>query len=187
MCRTRCGGAEHEGGLGDACMTVSPLLTPLGDWVTGDNDSDGILNPIDNCKLTANPGQEDGDSDGPGDVCDNCPVTANPEQEDLNLDGIGDVCDPDIDEDGAPNGSDNCPGAPNPGQEDGDLDGVGDTCDNCIAIPNPAQTDSDSDGIGDACDPQPIPAAAFWALAVYAGFLLVAARRALRRRRIGRD
>jgi hypothetical protein len=82
----------------------------------GDADSDTVLDPVDNCLLVANSGQEDADLDGLGDACDNCPTVANPDQADGDSDGVGNVCD-------------NCPNVPNPGQEDADGDGIGDACD----------------------------------------------------------
>lgn len=43
-----------------------------------DSDGDGVDDPVDNCPLDANPGQEDGDGDGIGDVCDYCPASPDP-------------------------------------------------------------------------------------------------------------
>jgi hypothetical protein len=57
-----------------------------------DTDNDGVPDGVDNCRTTANAGQEDGDGDGVGDACDNCPTIANAGQEDEDNDGIGDVC-----------------------------------------------------------------------------------------------
>jgi hypothetical protein len=107
-----------------------------------DADADGVLDGTDNCRVVANPGQEDGDGDGAGDACDNCAGAANAAQEDADGDGLGDACD-------------NCRAASNLAQADADGDGFGDVCDNCINAPNPGQEDGDGDGIGDACQPAP--------------------------------
>lgn len=116
---------------------VAILVTPI------DTDGDGIGDPTDNCRLTANPTQADTDGDGVGDVCDNCPLTANPTQLDGDGDGVGDGCD-------------NCPLVGNPLQGDYDGDGRGDGCDNCVTNFNPTQIDTDNDGFGDACDICPL-------------------------------
>lgn len=141
-----------------------------------DQDSDGLLDPNDNCPNVFNPLQENGDGDlwgdgcdncpedpndnqvdtdaeGLGDDCDNCPEDPNPDQEDLDEDGEGDACDEDDDGDGAPDDEDTCPIDYNPDQLDTDADGLGDICDNCPEDPNPDQVDLDGDGEGDACDP----------------------------------
>lgn len=122
-----------DGGAAAACS---------GDKTTAcnaDDDSDGVVNGIDNCPMKANPLQTDGDHDGVGDACDNCLGTANPNQLDTDSDGLGDMCD-------------DCPSVGDPGQADGDGDGRGDACDNCAMVSNPAQTDTDGDRLGDACD-----------------------------------
>jgi predicted extracellular nuclease len=107
---------------------TSSALHPCG--APADTDGDGILDDVDNCPYTPNPGQEDGDGDGVGDACDACP--ADPEN-DADGDGVcGDV--------------DNCPYAYNPGQEDSDGDGVGDACE---IVPTPViinEVDSDTPG-----------------------------------------
>lgn len=59
---------------------------------TLDNDSDGIMNPLDLCPDDYDPNQDDRDFDLIGDVCDNCPDHYNPDQEDDDNDDIGDVC-----------------------------------------------------------------------------------------------
>jgi subtilisin family serine protease len=133
----------------------------------GDSDGDGVLDGVDNCPATYNPGQEnnvhpatpagdaceDYDSDGVYDDTDNCPDAPNPGQGDADGDGVGDACD-------------NCPADSNPDQIDTDDDTLGDVCDpdddndgiddgvdNCPLVANPGQEDSDGDGVGDACEP----------------------------------
>jgi len=102
-----------------------------------DEDSDGVIDGIDNCENMYNPDQEDADSDLVGDSCDNCIVQYNPFQEDDDSDGSGDSCDV-------------CPGFDDSSDYDDDL--VPDSCDNCPYRYNPSQADSNFDGIGDACD-----------------------------------
>jgi hypothetical protein len=70
------------------------------DAAVSDFDKDYILDNMDNCPYTANPGQEDIDSDGVGDPCDNCKSNSNPDQLDTDHDGRGNVCDDDDDNDG---------------------------------------------------------------------------------------
>ena len=77
---------------------------------SGDNDSDGICDDVDNCPNDYNPNQADCDSDGIGDVCDL-------DTQDRDGDGIDDYCD-------------NCGDVKNVQQLDADTDEVGDLCDN---------------------------------------------------------
>jgi len=79
-----------------------------------------------------NNNNSDNDSDGDGivDSVDNCPNTSNPGQEDYNNDNIGDSCDEsDIDADGVVFYQDNSPNHYNPAQEDVNNDGIGDWSD----------------------------------------------------------
>jgi len=72
---------------GDDC-TVDVCVTGTGctySHVPDDDDCDGILNAVDNCRYTVNPDQADGDVDLIGDVCDNCPADSNPGQEDSDF------------------------------------------------------------------------------------------------------
>lgn len=74
--------------LARASLATAYSVSQASDW-----DMDGVDNELDNCTLTANPGQDDSDGDGLGDVCDNCPFNYNPDQIDENGDGVGDECD----------------------------------------------------------------------------------------------
>ncbi len=103
------------------------IQEPLLLLACSDSDGDGACDDVDNCPVSANPGQEDGDGDGIGDLCDNCPLTANTDQLDTDGDGIGDTCD-------------NCTATANNDQLDTDGDSLGDACD----------TDDDNDGLDDA-------------------------------------
>ena len=156
---TPCNSTDGTCGPDDPDGIQEPLLLLACD----DADGDGVCNDVDNCLLTANPGQEDIDEDGIGDACDNCVNTANSGQLDSDSDGIGDACDNcvstpnsdqlDTDGDGIGDACDNCVSTPNFDQLDIDADGIGDACDNCVSTVNPDQLDTDSDGIGDVCDP----------------------------------
>ena len=61
-----------------------------------DTDGDGVFDDIDNCPVTANPGQENNDPDTFGNVCDNCTLVANADQRDTDADGYGNICDADL-------------------------------------------------------------------------------------------
>ncbi|MBX3279585.1 MAG: putative Ig domain-containing protein [Acidobacteria bacterium] len=54
----------------NATAALNGLGSDIGAYELRDTDSDGILDSIDNCPLTANPDQADADNDGKGDVCD---------------------------------------------------------------------------------------------------------------------
>jgi predicted extracellular nuclease len=94
-------GAEHSRGNADAPFAFdansnTPLRSADHDglalFIMSDSDADGVPDDQDNCRTTANPGQEDLDGDGVGDACDNCPTTPNPQQLDADHDGVGDEC-----------------------------------------------------------------------------------------------
>ncbi len=94
-------GLEHVRGNADAPDTYrndpnTALRTSDHDglalFVMSDFDADGAADDVDNCRVTANPGQEDVDGDGVGDSCDNCPTTPNPLQLDADHDGVADEC-----------------------------------------------------------------------------------------------
>ncbi len=63
------------------------MLQPEG---CDDGDGDGVCDDVDNCLLTANPGQEDTDGDGIGDACDSCPLVDNNSAVDTDGDGLTD-------------------------------------------------------------------------------------------------
>lgn len=78
-------------------------LDPRDAALITDTDLDGLADIVDNCPITANPGQEDDDADGVGNVCDNCTIIANADQRDTDADNFGNVCDVDLNNDGAVN------------------------------------------------------------------------------------
>jgi hypothetical protein len=67
-------------------------LNGVPDNCQADSDSDGVIDPCDDCPANQDPGQLDAEGDGVGDACDNCPTLANPDQADCNNDGTGDTC-----------------------------------------------------------------------------------------------
>jgi len=141
---------------------------------SGDTDSDGLTDDLDNCPDTPN-GPDGGtcikgtlgascgkhsDCHLPcGEVYPNCQTCGfcSMDQENTDKentppgDELGDVCDDDDDNDGYPDVSDDCPLDYDQGQ-DGDSDGVDDVCDNCINDANSNQGDWDCDGAGDVCE-----------------------------------
>ena len=132
-----CAGAANAGQ--ENSDATADLNDGLGDACDLDADNDGLSNDEDNCRLVANPSQEDDDDDGAGDACDVCNGFRNVNQADADQDGRGDGCD-------------NCPTVANNNQADGDDDFVGDACDNCVAIANRGQQNNESDLLGDVCD-----------------------------------
>jgi hypothetical protein len=130
-----------------------------------DSDGDGVIDSVDNCPQTPNPGQDDFDNDNLGDACDNCPNDANPGQSDVDGDGVGNACDncaadanadqSDVDFDDVGDVCDICPFDANSDQSNVDGDGFGDACDNCPVNANTGQLDGDGDGFGDVCDDCP--------------------------------
>jgi len=96
---------------------------------SGDFDTDGTENYLDNCVFEPNSDQSDVDADNRGDICDNCPDVSNYDQKVTCGDGTaGDACQPDIDGDAVPDTCDNCPDDINPLQGDVDDNGIGNIC-----------------------------------------------------------
>jgi hypothetical protein len=97
-------------------------LIDAAEAVVDDQDSDGVLDSIDNCPAVANAGQLDMDGDLIGDVCDSCSFQFT---ESFDRDG-----------DGLPPSTDNCPDVINGNQLDADADGIGDACDPSPSTPD---------------------------------------------------
>ncbi|MBW2395503.1 MAG: thrombospondin type 3 repeat-containing protein [Deltaproteobacteria bacterium] len=147
------------------------------DALGGDQDGDGVCDPLDNCIFEANEKQLDSDRDGYGNRCDadvdnDCVVDqtdiqavidhfgsmAESTEYDLTDDGIVGVIDILIAINIA-TGSSPWPGfsakqtvCEEPDPADADGDGVADSWDNCTDVSNVSQADFDDDGFGDACD-----------------------------------
>ncbi len=111
------------------------IQEPLLLLACSDADGDGACDDVDNCPLTANPGQQDTDGDGIGDACDNCVNSANPSQLDSDNDGIGDVCD-------------SCATVDNNSTVDTDLDGLTDFIE-CLLGTDALDSDTDNDNLSD--------------------------------------
>ncbi len=133
------------------------------DCIDGDDDSDGVIDSLDNCPTKWNVGQDNSDTDLLGDACDpdddndgspdadDCEPT-NPAISPLAIevcDGLDNDCDaiPDgefLDTDGDREAD--CV------DSDDDDDTVPDLLDNCPLVANADQANLDGDGLGNVCD-----------------------------------
>ncbi|MBF0142970.1 MAG: tandem-95 repeat protein [Magnetococcales bacterium] len=128
----------------------------LGNACDGDDDGDGVLDPVDAVPLDKTESRDsdqdgigdnadvDDDGDGVADSADALPLNAE-ESVDTDGDGIGNNADNDDDGDGTPDASD---AFPLDRQESVDTDGDG--------IGNNTDTDDDGDGVADAVDSAPL-------------------------------
>lgn len=121
-----------EGDCNDASADIRPTATEICNGI--DDDCDALTDE--------DPQGVDSDLDLVQDMCDNCRLAANPGQEDVvHPNGIGDACD-DPDADIVADAIDNCADTPNTSQLDVDMDGPGDACDVCPAVYNPGQEEA---------------------------------------------
>ena len=146
------------------------------EFLTPDDDGDGVNNALDLCPETAptaavdpagcSDAQVDGDGDGvcdPGAVSigpsacggsDNCPVDPNPDQANQDGDALGDACDADDDNDGDSDtdeiacGSDPLDAAETCANVDTDNDQVADVVDVCPATVIPDGVPTSKRGLG---------------------------------------
>lgn len=162
----------------DPSETLDNDSDGIGNNSDPDDDNDGVLDVVDNCRLVANQNQQDFDGDGIGDVCDQdddndsyadyrdyYPYDASKfVAPDTDNDGTKDPWDTDDDNDGVLDINDAFPLDPTE-SSDVDHDGVGDNMDpdidgdgilnnldNCTFVRNPDQHDLDGDSAGDVCD-----------------------------------
>lgn len=176
------GSGEELGEDGVYFFIVTPATSSIRlvgcDELGGDQDGDGVCDPLDNCLDTANSGQLDSDHDGFGNLCDadvnnDCLLDISDVKEIIaNFLLTGESIEYDLNEDGIVNGGDLAlafsqvtdptqrRGPPGLAQRvcsedppsDADEDGIPDVLDSCIFVSNPTQEDFDDDGFGDACD-----------------------------------
>ncbi len=64
----------NENALFNESGDISAINPVLEEQFTNDEDSDGVVNIIDNCPSVPNPSQTDRDGDGVGDACDECDI-----------------------------------------------------------------------------------------------------------------
>ncbi|MFT7624226.1 MAG: endoglucanase [Myxococcota bacterium] len=172
-CAPSCAGREcGVDGCGNPCGVCDPadfcgepicVEGQCAEAIPTDLDSDGLLDPCDECPLDTD---NDADKDGICGDIDNCVFDKNSDQVDTDQDGRGDICDPDDDGDQILDEDDNCPWTQNAAQADTDGDLFGNVCDpdddddlvmdekdNCPLVANTLQVDLDQDSYGDICDP----------------------------------
>ena len=138
----------------------------VGDNADNDDDNDGVIDDVDNCRLTSNADQlntdgdaagnacdDDDDNDGESDDVDNCPLISNAVQLNTDGDAVGNACDDDDDNDGVLDTADAFSLISLGSLTDTDGDGRPNDCDSdCTALGMTADTDDDNDGVLDTAD-----------------------------------
>ena len=172
---TRTFALSSNGGVGSDAFNQVPIVNCLSEDQRGEvREAVGLFVKCDIGSFETP--KVDNDSDGIVDALDNCPNHVNVDQSDIDGDNAGDLCDDDRDGDGVLNEDDYYPEISLQGRLDSDGDGIPDECDstcisegmvadtdvdgdtvantsdNCPSVDNPSQNDVDLDGLGDACD-----------------------------------
>ena len=145
----------------DNDLLPDTLEAALGtDPLNADTDGDGVSDGQEIADGTDPLAVPDQDSDTVLDAVDNCPATANADQLNLDGDAFGDACDDDIDGDGALNAVDAFPSDPtetldtdgdligNNADDDDDGDQLSDAFEALLGT-DPLLADSDGDGLSD--------------------------------------
>jgi hypothetical protein len=102
--------SSDAGSRGYAIFRVRPAAgLPLPTTLSNRANIVFDTNPPIFTNIVVNTVSGDADSDNVVDICDNCPVNSNASQADTDGDALGDACDPDDDNDGTADGSDCAP------------------------------------------------------------------------------
>jgi hypothetical protein len=121
--------------------TLTYLEVAAAQWVSDDTSAW----VVDDLRILAG---FDSDGDGVPDVADNCRLAANPGQEDADSDGLGDACDGDDDQDGLSDADEATFGS-DPYNVDSDNDTLWDGEEVHTWSTDPTSDDTDEDGLRD--------------------------------------